>query len=81
MCGFYAEAASRECAVSDELEELRWVNPEQLRAAIEADSIRMPPPVSIAFRLIADWYERQGGGNLEQTVRHAGSWLSRKSIK
>lgn len=81
MCGFYAEAACRECAVSDEMEELRWVNPRQLRAAIEEDSIRMPPPVSIAFRLIADWYETQCGGDLEETVRHAGSWLPRKSIK
>lgn len=81
MCGFYAEAASRDCEVSDEMEELRWVNPEQLRAAIASDSIRMPPPVSIAFRLIADWYERQCGGDLEDVVRHAGSWLPRKGIK
>jgi NAD+ diphosphatase len=81
MCGFYAEAASRDCAPSDEMEQLRWLSAGEMARAIEADEIRIPPPVSIAFRLIADWYEGQCGGDLETLVRRAGSWAARKRLE
>ena len=81
MCGFYAEAVSRDCSTSDEMEQLRWQTAEQLRLAVEQDIVRVPPPVSIAFRLIADWYRQQCGGTLEEVARNAGSWAPRKGIK
>lgn len=81
MCGFYAEALSRDCSTSDEMEQLRWQTAEQLKQAIEQDIVRVPPPVSIAFRLIADWYRQQCGGSLEEVARNAGSWLPRKGIE
>lgn len=81
MCGFYAEAESRECAPSDEIQELRWLNPEGLRAAVAQDTIRMSPSVSIAFRLLADWYRKQCGADLNELARDAGSWLRRKNIE
>ena len=81
MCGYYAEAASRDCAPTEEMEELRWFTAGQLAEAIRQDEIRVPPPVSIAFRLISDWYERQCGDDLEALVRAAGSWQARKGIK
>jgi NAD+ diphosphatase len=71
MCGFYAEAEARECTVSDELEELCWFSCAELKAAIAAKDVLLPPPVSIAFRLIADWYRAQCGGDLEQITREA----------
>ncbi len=71
MCGFYAEAESRDCAPSEEMEELRWFSTAELKAAVEDSSVLLSPPVSIAFRLIADWYRQAGGGDLEQVVRHA----------
>lgn len=71
MCGFYAEAESRDCMVSDELEELRWYTVDELDAAVMEDSVRLSPPVSIAFRLLADWYHKQSGKDLEQLVRKA----------
>jgi NAD+ diphosphatase len=71
MCGFYAEAESRDCTVSDELEELRWYTVGELDAAVMEDSVRLSPPVSIAFRLLADWYHKQSGKDLEQLVRKA----------
>lgn len=74
MCGFYAEAESRNCRASQEMEVLRWFTTAELEAAVAADEVRLPPPVSIAFRLIADWYQQQGGGDLEPLVRSAGSW-------
>lgn len=71
MCGFYAEAEARDCKESAELEELRWYNCKELEAAIGAREVLLPPPVSIAFRLIADWFRGQSGGDLEQLTREA----------
>jgi len=71
MCGFYAEAESRECEVSDELEALQWFTTDELEAAVLADTLRLSPSVSIAFRLLADWYKKQTGRNLETLVKEA----------
>lgn len=71
MCGFYAEAESRACAPSQEMEELRWFNPAGLKAAVEDGAVLLSPPVSIAFQLIAGWYHQQGGGDLGALVREA----------
>jgi NAD+ diphosphatase len=71
MCGFYAEAEARNCKVSDELEELRWFSCEELEAAISSTEVLLPPPVSIAFRLISDWFRSRSGGDLEQLAREA----------
>ena len=79
MCGFYAEATSRDCAPSDEMQELLWLTCDEIDTAIAADDIRLPPPVSIAFRLIDDWYQQTCGRDLEPLVRAAGSWRGRDS--
>jgi NAD+ diphosphatase len=71
MCGFYAEAESRECVPSVELEELRWFTVAELTAAVRDHSVLLSAPVSIAFRLLADWYKQQGGGDLEHLIRVA----------
>jgi NAD+ diphosphatase len=81
MCGFYAEAVSRDNAVSDEMEELLWLTPAEIEAGLRQDKLRLPPPVSIAFQLIADWYKQRTGEDLGRLVRAAGSWTSRKSLK
>ncbi len=69
MCGFYAEAADQVTGVSAEVEETRWYTVESLKQAIIDDEVRLSPPVSIAFRLLADWFRKNGGGNLEELVR------------
>lgn len=69
MCGFFAEADSTECATSDELEELRWFTVDELVAAVSSGEILLSPSVSIAFRLLAEWFEKNGGGDLEALVR------------
>jgi NADH pyrophosphatase NudC (nudix superfamily) len=71
MCGFYAEAASRDMATSDELEELRWFTPEELTTAVLTGDILLSPPVSIAFQLLAGWFRTQGGGELVSIYRQA----------
>ncbi len=73
MCGFYAEAENRDCHTGEELEEVRWFTTDELETAVLEDSVRLSPPVSIAFRLLADWYKTQSGKNLEQLARKARS--------
>jgi len=69
MCGFYAEAVDRSCSTSDELEEVRWFTVDSLKRAILDQSILLSPSVSIAFRLLADWFKQRGGGDLETLAR------------
>ncbi len=71
MCGFYAEAVDREHSLSDELAEARWFTTDELAAAVRDGSVILSPPVSIAFRLLADWFRKQGGGDLEALYRDA----------
>ena len=69
MCGFYAEAIDRSCGTSEEVEEAQWFTVNSLTQAVLKDEIRLSPPVSIAFRLLADWFRNNGGGDLEELVR------------
>ena len=69
MCGFYAEAINRSTAVSEEVVETRWYTVESLTDAVMKNEVHLSAPVSIAFRLLADWFRRKGGGDLEALVR------------
>ncbi len=69
MCGFYAEAVDRSSGTSEEVEETRWFTVESLTQAVLDEEVRLSPPVSIAFRLLADWFRKNGGGDLEELVR------------
>lgn len=72
MCGFFAEATSTRCQTSEELAELRWFTVDELVTAVRGDEIILSPSVSIAFRLLAEWFEKNGGGDLEALAREAG---------
>jgi NADH pyrophosphatase NudC (nudix superfamily) len=58
MLGFRASAAGDlEIRVDDdEIAEAHWFSREELRSALAAREILLPPPVSIAHRLIESWY-------------------------
>ena len=64
MLGFRARATgSLEIRVdSDEIAEARWFSRDELRASIASGEIRLPPPVSIAHRIIESWYGTELGG-------------------
>ncbi len=65
MLGFRAAATRTEIMVdADEIAEAHWYSRDELRDAIARGSLRLPPPVSIAHRIIQSWY----GGELP------GSW-------
>ena len=58
MLGFVARAPGEQEIVVDEEEiaEARWFTREQLTAAISTGEVLLPPPVSIAHRIIESWY-------------------------
>jgi NAD+ diphosphatase len=64
MLGFRARATgSLEIRVDfDEIAEARWFSRGELRASIASGEIRLPPPVSIAHRIIESWYGTELGG-------------------
>ncbi|MFD1940299.1 NAD(+) diphosphatase [Nonomuraea mangrovi] len=65
MLGFFAHATTTELVCdADEIAEARWFTRAELLAALESGEVRLPPPVSIARRLIETWY----GGHL------SGDW-------
>jgi len=66
MLGFRAEATgTTEIIVdADEIAEAHWYSRDDLHRAVESGGLLLPPPVSIAHRIIESWY----GGPLP------GSW-------
>jgi NAD+ diphosphatase len=58
MLGFVARAPGEQEIVVDqeEIAEARWFTREQLTAAISTGEVLLPPPVSIAHRIIESWY-------------------------
>ena len=58
MLGFRARATgSLEIVVdSEEIAEARWFSRDDLRASVASGEIKLPPPVSIAHRIIESWY-------------------------
>ncbi len=56
MLGFYATSPGGEVQVdTEELEQALWVKRSELRFAMRNRELRLPPPFSIARRLIDDW--------------------------
>ncbi|NUW46478.1 NAD(+) diphosphatase [Nonomuraea rhodomycinica] len=57
MLGFFAEALTTTLTPdAEEIAEARWFSREELAEALASGEVRLPPPVSIARRLIETWY-------------------------
>jgi NAD+ diphosphatase len=67
MLGFRAQAASETIRVDPgELETARWFSREEIRRGLEDGSFRLPSSISIARRLIRDWFDAGGLGSLRE---------------
>ena len=65
MLGFHASAQSSDIRLNDgELIEARWLS----RADILAREVLLPPPISIAYRLIESWFDQSPGPRLASVV-------------
>jgi NAD+ diphosphatase len=57
MLAYRAVATSTEVSLlDDEMTEVRWFTRDELKASCLAETLSLPSPVSIAFRLIQHWY-------------------------
>jgi NAD+ diphosphatase len=57
MLGFRAAAVGTEIEVdADEIAEAHWYSRADLAAAVAAGDLLLPPPISIAHRIIQSWY-------------------------
>ena len=57
MLGFRAAAVGTEIKVdADEIAEANWYSRADLAAAVASGDLLLPPPVSIAHRIIQSWY-------------------------
>jgi NAD+ diphosphatase len=69
MLAFTAEAATETIHRNDrELEDARWFTRAEVRRGLEDGSLGLPSPVSISFRLLADWFDRGDQGPLAELV-------------
>lgn len=59
MLGYVAEVASQEPPrpVDGELEDARWFTRADIRQGIESGRFMPPPPLSVAYHLIEDWFD------------------------
>jgi NAD+ diphosphatase len=69
MVGFMATACNRNLYRNDdELEDARWFTRSEIGLGIQDGYLLLPPPVSIAYRLIRDWYNSDPEYSLEEIL-------------
>jgi NAD+ diphosphatase len=57
MLGYHARASAPDVQVDgEEIAEARWFSRDDLAAACADGSVRLPPSVSIARKLVERWY-------------------------
>lgn len=70
MLGFHAYARSTAISlVDDELEDARWFSRDEIVSACHDQTLRLPRDISIAYRLVADWYGEGDSSLLEAALR------------
>jgi len=77
MLGYAAIAAHDRIEPNDEeLEDAQWFTREDMVARLEARTLRVPPALSISFRLIEDWFDQIGSEKLVEVVQRTGTqWV------
>ncbi|MCC9134803.1 NAD(+) diphosphatase [Pontibacter silvestris] len=69
MVGFTATARNRNIRVdSHELEDARWFTRDEIVDGLQNNSLILPPPVSIAYRLIRDWFNQDTNYNFAELL-------------
>ena len=71
MLGYQAQAASRSISLNDkELEDARWLSRKQISEGLATGQFQLPTDISISFRLIEDWYNKNDGASLRTLRDH-----------
>ena len=74
MLGFIAEATKSVVSIDGrELENARWFSRDEIKVGLKNKTLRLPGPVSIAYRLIEHWFDPESPIPLEKIIRAAGT--------
>lgn len=69
MLGYHAWTDDPAVAVDgDEIAEARWFSRDELEAACASGEVRLPPPISIARRLVERWYGTELPGDWSRSL-------------
>ncbi len=72
MLGFNAKTETEEIRLDDkELEDARWFSREEIQKTILEKSLKLPPSISIAYRLIEDWFDSVRPWRLKEVLSNA----------
>lgn len=72
MLGFFARAATTDIHRNDnELEDARWFTRADIEREVRAGTLSVPRRISIAYRLVEDWYDVGRPGALRELVQSA----------
>ena len=67
MLGYSAETDDPRLNLNhDELEDAMWLTREELREAVQTKRLKVPTRISIAYRLVQDWYDAGSVGGLDE---------------
>jgi len=70
MLGFSATATSEAINLNDgELQEAHWRSIDEVVSGLEQDNFRLPTPLSIAYRLIEDWFNSHSNETLANVIK------------
>jgi NADH pyrophosphatase NudC (nudix superfamily) len=59
MLGYSAQAGSEKISLNDqELEHACWLDRDEITSRMQQGLFVLPPPISISFRLIEDWFDQ-----------------------
>lgn len=73
MLGFSATAEKDDTRLRDhELEDARWFSREEMESGVRNGTLLLPPSVSIAFRLVEDWFDSKGPVSLRRFLEELG---------
>lgn len=66
MLGYYAFAEPGAIALHDnELQDARWFARDEIAEWVPSGKLRLPSRISIAYRLLQQWFDRRGGTSLD----------------
>jgi len=69
MLAFTARAEDPSIKVGEEIDEARWFEVDDFVRGVERGELKLPPPLSVSWRLIAHWLRMAGGLELAELKR------------
>jgi NAD+ diphosphatase len=50
------------------MEDARWFTKQEIAAGLKSGTFRLPPPISISFSLIQEWFDQDADHKLQELL-------------